>query len=226
MSAETYETLRTRVASLDPASGQQRAIVWADAGERIGASRGPSGELEVFIVGEPLIVANAAVARAFVHGRWQTASGQIFSATRLVLPASDPFDAIAALLCVELVSNGTGADPQAGLDRTVNLIEALLRQGTARTTELLGLLGELLVIHALCRRAPNAARTIVASWYGNTRSSRDLQLGSVGIEVKTTTGDRSSHHAQGIRQVELGHAVLPDTLIGDGGDGLGEHAFR
>src|SRR5690606_8284484 len=46
--------------------------------------------------------------------------------------------------------------------------------------------------------------TLLQSWQGWDRSSRDFQLGPVGVEVKTSTTSAGRHHIQGWYQVEPG----------------------
>jgi hypothetical protein len=73
---------------------------------------------------------------------------------------------------------------------------------------LVGLIGELLLLDALLRAAPSgSAHDLFCAWFGFKPSSRDFQLGTVGIEVKTTTGPASSHIIHGVHQVELGQSV-------------------
>jgi hypothetical protein len=57
---------------------------------------------------------------------------------------------------------------------------------------------------------------LVESWFGFTQSSRDFQISTVGVEIKTTSGSSSSHHVSGVHQCEVGHGVngqIEDDLI-------------
>ena len=47
----------------------------------------------------------------------------------------------------------------------------------------------------------------MTSWHGSGRSSRDFQIGTVGVEVKTTRKTSSEHRIQGPYQVEPGTTV-------------------
>ena len=62
-------------------------------------------------------------------------------------------------------------------------------------------------VGAVLASASDADRaTVLGSWAGSAPSARDFQLGSVGVEVKTTQGASSVHHIEGVHQVELGHS--------------------
>jgi len=67
-----------------------------------------------------------------------------------------------------------------------------LRNSDAPNRVLMGVAGELVVLNALARSASSAnVLGVVESWCGSVPSSRDFQLGSVGLEVKTTAGSVS-----------------------------------
>ena len=73
---------------------------------------------------------------------------------------------------------------------------------------LLGLCGEMLILHALLREAPDErVGDVIDSWKGHRETARDFQLEWVGVEVKTTTGSTSSHLFRGVHQLEPGHGV-------------------
>lgn len=205
---KTYEELRARIADLQPAGAdRRRSLVWCSDAERLAASRGVQGELEIFIVGPALQSSSDLVQDVLSHDTWKRVDGSAITASRLVLPPAEPFDAITTFLCVELLRNDIDADAQEALRLSEPIIEAVLQRLRVQTESVLGLIGELLVILQLSRSAPAAMRTVLSSWHGSTRSARDLQLGGVGVEVKTTRRPTSTHDVQGVRQVELGHAV-------------------
>lgn len=206
--ARTYEDLRAKIADLRPAGAdRRRSLVWCSDAELLAASRGVQGELEIFIVGEQLRSDSNLVQEVLSHDTWKRTDGSTITASRLVLPPADPFDAVTTFLCVELLRNGADSDAQEALRLSEPIIETVLQRLHAHTESLIGLIGELLVILQLVRAAPQELHAVLKAWYGSTRSSRDLQLGGVGIEVKTTRRHTSTHNVQGVHQVELGHAV-------------------
>lgn len=204
----SYEDLRSKIAELNPAGeDERRSLVWCNEAQSLAASRGVRGELEIFLLGPPLDAASETVREILDHSTWKREDGSTITASRLVLPPTDPFDAITTFLCTELLRNGAGANPQAGLRATEPVIEAVLQRIRLQEDSVIGLLGELLVLLHLLRGAHLDVEQILGGWHGPSRSARDLQIAGVGVEVKTTRAGRSRHHIQGLRQVELGHAV-------------------
>jgi len=124
-----------------------------------------------------------------------------------MLPLEQHFDAVAAFLCAHLIENNFYKDRQGGFGRSEPVIALALGPSLLQRESLVGLMGELLIMRALLDRNPTLVKEIVTSWFGYGRSSRDFQLGELGIEVKTTTGSSSTHRIQGVHQVELGHPV-------------------
>jgi len=137
-------------------------------------------------------------------------------ASRLLLPAAGHFDHIAAFLCTELLRNGASTEPRRAFSRTEPVIELAIQRLRIADRAILGLCGELLLLEALARAAPDEkVAEILDAWKGYRETARDLQLGDVGIEVKTTTRTTSSHPVQGVHQVELGHGVdgVPESSL-------------
>lgn len=74
----------------------------------------------------------------------------------------------------------------------------------------------MLLLEALVRQAAdNEVAHVLDAWTGYREAARDLQLGMVGVEVKTTTRMTSSHLVQGVHQVEPGHGVdgAPESTL-------------
>jgi len=211
-----YEWLRERIVVLPSAPGPEaRTLVWAAAGDAVGVSRDDDGRLEVFIIGPPLKAVNPVVRDALSHDRWTTTGGDTIEAARLLLPPAPHFDQIAAFICAELLNNGVADHREAGFARTEPIIALALTRARMGNEFLVGLAGELLVLRALLAQAPHASSRILESWKGSARTSRDFQLGSVGIEVKSTTGRASTHHVQGLHQIGLGVPVddVPESSL-------------
>lgn len=213
----SFEWLRDRVGRLEPAVGpQSRDVVWVDESHAVAVARDHRGQLEVFVVGDQLVPHVPAVRECLEYQRWATTSGEELNANRVVLPSAPHFDAVTALICVELIDNGLHSDPQAAFGRTEPVIALALRRAAMGHEALLGLAGELVFLSALTRAAsPLAASALVEGWKGSRPSTRDFQLGPVGVEVKTTTGPASEHYIHGVRQVELGVPVdgVPETSL-------------
>jgi hypothetical protein len=204
----SYEWLRERLAHIAPAArDSERELLWVDAEKRIAVARDIKGKVEVFIVGPALVAKSRIVRDSVEHQSWTTSEGRELPATRVVLPPMPHYDGVAAFLCTELLSNGVQHEPQ----KSFSLTEPVLAMALARTQladqVLMGLVGELALLDNLLRRCSRSdVETVLESWAGSSPSSRDFQLGSVGIEVKTTTALSSTHHVQGVYQVELGHS--------------------
>lgn len=202
----TYEWLRDEITSLGKAaSPATRRLVWVTGERSLAVSRDPSGRLEVFIEGEELAAATNVVAEVLEHETWQTHDGTEVEATRIVLPAGEHFDHFGALLCVELVDHDLTNDPQAAFSAVEPLVALALARETITDLTLTGLIGELALLECLLAMSAQASLSdVLRSWAGSAPSARDFQLGSVGVEVKTTQGSSSTHHVEGVHQVEVG----------------------
>jgi hypothetical protein len=108
---------------------------------------------------------------------------------------------------VELVDHGLADDPQSAFSVVEPLIELALTRDMVTDPTLMGLIGELSLLEHLLAAVPaSSVPDVLHAWAGSTPSARDFQLGSVGIEVKTTQGASSIHHVEGVHQVELGRS--------------------
>lgn len=201
----SFEATREAVASLPAASAEtDRVLLWVDAEHRLALARDAQGRVEIFIVCEALVPTLREVTAALQHQIWTTAAGEPLSANRLVLPAAKHFDGVAAFICAELLANGVGGTPETAFRRTEPAIALALRRAALSDQVLLGLAGELYVLARLVQSLPSRAAEIIHGWYGSGPSTRDLQIGTVGVEIKTTSGPSSTHHVQGLHQVQLG----------------------
>ncbi|MFC6853075.1 PD-(D/E)XK motif protein [Aquipuribacter hungaricus] len=142
-----------------------------------------------------------------VHDTWNTVGGEQLAATRFRLPDDDHHDAIAATILLELLDKGYEHDRDEAFRLTEPLIALALDSARTENAALTGLAGELLTLASMVRLHPASAQDFLDAWQGWRRSSRDFQLGSTGIEVKTTTTSASRHHIQGWYQVECGVAA-------------------
>jgi hypothetical protein len=204
----SFESLREVIEALEPATSElDRVIIWADGSHRLGVARDADGHVEIFLVCNPLEPTDKVVADNLRHQTWTTSTGEPLSANRLVLRGAPHFDGVAAFICTELLENGVASEPEQAFMRSEAVIALALRRATLSNQALVGLAGEVFVLARLIEARPERATQVVGSWFGSGPSSRDLQLGSLGIEVKTTTGPMSVHHIQGLHQIELGRGV-------------------
>jgi hypothetical protein len=204
----TFETLRSELkAAVRATSAHERRIAWVGNERRMAFARDAKGRLEVFLVGDPLSPRERTVRERLLHDTWQTAGGDHLAANRLRLPDDDHYDAIAATILLELLDKGYEHDAGEAFRRTEPLIALALEPARAENAALTGLAGELLALASMIRLEPGSCGAFLDAWQGWKRSSRDFQLGSLGLEVKTSTTGASRHHIQGWYQVERGVAA-------------------
>lgn len=203
----TYEELLERIGRLSPPSVPlQRSIHWVTGAHVVGVSKTHQSRIEIFLVGPELHPSSRVIRDAIEFQAWwhEGAAEAAFEANRLLLPAAGHFEHVAAFLCAELLRSGADQDLQSAFKTTEPIIELAIERLRLSDVALIGLAGELLVLDALCLRAPDAdAADVVEAWSGWQRSLRDITWRAVGVEVKTTTRTTSSHHIQGTHQVEL-----------------------
>lgn len=204
VSVTSYESVRQTIEIVPSAtSATVRDIKWLTDAHVVGVSRDPDGHIEVFMAGSEIIPISASVREAIdfrvVHRDDQAS----FDANRLALPAHAHFDQVAAFICTELLRSGADTSLVEAFAKTEPIIELAIERLRLSNRVIVGLIGELLMLDALCRRATDAhVAKVIGSWDGWQRSSRDFSLGTIGVEVKTTTGNTSSHFIEGLHQVE------------------------
>lgn len=213
----TFETLRDKISDVEPAQrADERRVHWVDSDRLLAFSRNERGKLEIFLVGGPLSAQEPTVKAQLVPNVWCNSDGQPLTADRLVLPEGAHFNAAAATVLVELLHKGYHEDPHDAFRQTEKLIALLLTAGSPEGATTTGLAGELLTIMLLSRHGDGLPlTTVLEGWYGWQPSTRDFQLGTVGIEVKTSTTGASRHHVQGWYQVEPGVSATgqPETTL-------------
>jgi len=200
----SYEDVRQRIERL-PVSRQvgSRTVEWMTSAAVIGVARDVDGKVEIFLRGIEVRPLSSSVKEASEYRTVYRDDGSSFEATRLVLPALSHFDQVAAFVCAELLRNGADSDLGRAFTLTEPIIRLAMEKLTLSNEALLGLAGELLFLEVLCRQAADArVLDIITGWHGWRRSARDFVLDDTGIEVKTTTGFTSSHHVEGVHQVE------------------------
>jgi Putative PD-(D/E)XK family member, (DUF4420) len=207
--SESYEQQLELVQQLRrPASNDDRHITWISGGNVIGLARTPTGRLEIFLSGAPLVARFRRVRGALEYQTWFRAGGEELLANRILLPAAGHFEQVAAFLSTELVRNGARTDLPRAFAETEPLIEMAIEDLLLADEAFVGLCGEMLLLGALLVLASDGrVGAIIETWKGHRETARDFQLGQVGVEVKTTTRKTSSHLFRGVHQLESGHGV-------------------
>lgn len=205
-SNNTFERIFQLAQSLPlPNTEDERQISWCEDRQVLGVSRQPGGAFELFIRGEELRPRLQLVKRHLKFDRWERAGGEVFQASRLVLPADQHFLPMAAFLAEELIRCGVGSSPMRAFSNTEPLIEMALRRVALGEEELLGLLAELRFLEVLLSAAGAdlAKRTLaIQAWHGHEHGSRDFLVGNRAMEVKATRGRRSHHRISSVFQVD------------------------
>ena len=226
----TFERLRERLDLVEaPSVAGNRETLWV-VDRLLGVARSHLGGVEVFLVGARLHPRTATVRRHLEHGEWGTSSGDVIEASRLVFPNEQHFVALGALICVEMLRAGASASRplQSVFEEVEPLIELALRRGALTEESVLGLVGELLALEQMLLAVADRAElapSVLDMWRGHHRGERDLTIGAMAIEVKTTRHDSSSHRLAGFSQVEPAEGEdglfllslgLAPTAAGDG----------
>lgn len=214
----SYEEVLNVVTSIPTGRvGEDRTITWLTTSQVVGLARNSFGHLELFLAGDPLLARTKTVRSALQHHTWHRETLSPLKANRLLLPALGQFDQIGALVAAELLRERADTYLERAFAVTEPLIELSIKRLEISENAILGLVGELLVLDGLCRRADDkSVGPIVQSWDGWRRSARDLTWEGVGVEIKTTTRNTSSHSIHGVHQIE----PTPATEDNRGEDGL------
>lgn len=211
----SYEAVLDQI-NLVPAGtiGHDRAITWLTDAKVVGIARNSRGHLELFFAGEELKPRTGTVKSAMRYHTWHRGSLPPLNANRICLPALGHFDQVGAFIAAELLREKADVNLERAFAVTEPLIELAINRLEISESAILGLVGELLLLDSLCRRAADPqVGPIVQAWDGWRRSARDFTWGGTGVEIKTTTRATSSHAIQGVHQIE-------PTLVSD--DDTGE----
>lgn len=209
----SYEDVLVQITAVPAASASGlRDIAWLTSAKVVGVARDTAGRLEVFLAGPELKPALATVKEALEHHTWHRASGWPLEANRLLLPALGHFDHVAAFISTELLRNGADKDLGDAFRVTEPLIELAIERLLLSENAMLGLVGELLLLNAMCQQVDDyLVASVVQSWDGWRRSARDLHWEGTGVELKTTMRATSSHRVQGVHQIEPADGEDDDT---------------
>jgi hypothetical protein len=200
----TYEEIFRRTLHLAPSpTPDERRVDWVSQGNVVGLARTYDGRVELFLSGPAVQPRSRIVRECVEHQTWHRTDGEPVDANRILLPGAGHFDQVAAFISTELLRNGADTDITGAFTRTEPIIELAIERLRLSDEALLGLAGELLLLEGLLSRAPDQhVGAVLSSWLGWRESRRDFELGTVGVEVKSTTRTVSAHHVQGVHQVE------------------------
>lgn len=201
----SYEAVLNQI-NVVPAGkiGDDRAITWLTDAKVVGIARNSRGHLELFLTGDELKPRTGAVKTAMRYHSWHRDSLPPLDANRICLPALGHFDQVGAFIAAELLREKAEVDLERAFFVTEPLIELAINRLEVSENAILGLVGELLLLDALCRRADDRqVGPIVQAWDGWRRSARDFTWEGTGVEIKTTTRATSSHAIHGIHQPEI-----------------------
>ncbi|QET03492.1 PD-(D/E)XK motif protein [Cupriavidus pauculus] len=200
----SYEAVLNQI-NVVPAgtTGDDRAITWLTDAMVVGIARNSRGHLELFLAGGELRPRTGTVKSAMHYHSWHRDTLPPLSANRICLPALGHFDQVGAFIAAELLREKADADLERAFAVTEPLIELAIKRLEISESAILGLVGELLLLEALCRRAADPqVGPVVQAWDGWRRSARDFTWEGTGVEIKTTTRATSSHAIHGIHQIE------------------------
>lgn len=211
----SYEAILDQI-SVVPAGtiGDDRAITWLTDAKVVGIARNSSGHLELFLAGKELRPQTRTVQTAMRYHTWHRDTLSQLNANRICFPALGHFDQVGAFIAAELLREKADANLERAFAVTEPLIELAIKRMEISENAILGLVGELILLNALCRRAADPqVGPIVQAWDGWRRSARDFTWEGTGVEVKTTTRTTSTHAIGGIHQIEPTPAS--DDAIGE-----------
>lgn len=200
----SYEAVLNQI-NVVPAGtfGDDRAITWLTDAKVVGIARNSRGHLELFLAGDELRPRTGTVKSAMRYHSWHRASLPPLNANRICLPALGHFDQVGAFIAAELLREKADVNLERAFAVTEPLIELAINRMEISENAILGLVGELLLLDALCRRAADTqVGSIVQAWDGWRRSARDFTWDGTGVEIKTTTRATSSHAIHGVHQIE------------------------
>jgi len=200
----SYEAVLNQINMLPTgAGGEDRDITWLTDAKVIGVARNSRGHLELFLAGEELRPRTGTVKTAMNYHSWHRNTLPPLNANRICLPALGHFDQVGAFIAAELLRERADANLERAFAVTEPLIELAIKRMEISENAILGLIGELILLDALCRRAADPqVGPIVQAWDGWRRSARDFTWQGTGVEIKTTTRTTSSHAIRGIHQIE------------------------
>lgn len=200
----SYEAVLDQISDISAGEiGDFRDITWLTDAEVVGIARNSRGHLELFLAGDELRPRTGTVKSAMRYHTLHRKALPQLKANRICLPALGHFDQVGAFIAAELLREKVDANLERAFAVTEPLIELAIKRLEISESSILGLVGELILLDALCRRATDLqVGPIVQAWDGWRRSARDFTWEGTGVEIKTTTRATSSHFIHGFHQIE------------------------
>ncbi|AXA84450.1 hypothetical protein DCD74_06895 [Lysobacter oculi] len=200
----SYEEVLNQISAVPAGmTGDDRTITWLTDMQVVGIARDSHGHLELFLAGDRLQPRTNTVKSAIHYHSWHRNTQPPLSANRIRLPALGHFDQVGAFIAVELLRENADENLERAFAATEPLIELAIKRLEISENAVLGLVGELLLLDALCRCAHDVhVGLVIQAWDGWRRSARDFTWEGTGVEIKTTTRSTSSHAIHGIHQIE------------------------
>lgn len=184
-------------------TGNDRTITWLTDAQVVGLARNSRGHLELFLAGDQLKPRTSTVRSAIHYHSWHRDNQSPLNANRILLPALGHYDQVGAFVAAELLRENADTNLERAFAVTEPLIELAIKRLEISENAILGLVGELLLLDALCRRADEInVGQLIQAWDGWRRSARDFTWQGTGVEIKTTTRTTSSHAIHGVHQIE------------------------
>jgi hypothetical protein len=173
---------------------------------------GLNEEFCVFIVGERLDAERPLVQKICTTGAWVVEkTEQTIAGTKLSFDASPEYKPLTSTVVWELLralkNHKTGSIKDA-FSQTEPLIEVLIRQSILTRSWLLGLHGELRIVRNILKHvlergyASQLPVDVTYFWQGMAPGKRDIIIGSMALEIKTTSKNIRLHHFHGFSQIE------------------------
>ena len=206
----SYEAVLNQINAVPTGSvGDDRKITWLTDSQVVGVARNSRGHLELFLAGDEIKPRSGMVRSAMHYHSWHRDALPPLKANRICLPALGHFDQVGAFIAAELLREEADSNLERAFAITEPLIELAIKRMEISENALLGLVGELLLLDAICRRAADhQVGLIVQALDGWRRSARDFRWGGTGVEIKTTTHSGSNHAIHGVHQSSLPPLVM------------------
>ena len=134
-------------------TGDDRHITWLTDAKVVGIARNSRGHLELFLAGDELRPRTGTVKTAMHYHSWHRDTLPPLNANRICLPALGHFDQVGEFIAAELLREKADANLERAFAVTEPLIELAIKRMEISENAILGLVGELLLLDALCRRA-------------------------------------------------------------------------
>lgn len=203
----SYDDVASRLQALvQPAATQELYVEWL-VQDLLAVGMRHDGAYSILLVGGGIVARLPRVAEALHSGTWTTPRGTALYGSVLALGSGSAFRIAIAAIASELVRLGAMTRSLHAVFADVeSFIDLILRRSAEADELVVGLFGELLVLHqTLCAMQQLNVRLKDPTrvWLGWQRKSRDFRIGSSSIEVKTTQTGASRHGIAGLDQVDV-----------------------